>query len=87
MVTPYLGMIKLFPYTFIPMDWKECDGSTLNITQYSALYSLLGIQFGGDGRTTFKIPDLRNALPYPGAQGQKAYVYCIAMTGYYPERP
>jgi Microcystin-dependent protein len=83
---PILGMIKLFPYQFVPMDWLECNGMTLQIAQNTALYSLLGIQFGGDGRTTFKLPDLRNALPYPSATGGKAYVYCIASAGLYPER-
>lgn len=86
MLEPFIGMIKLFPYQFIPMDWMECDGSTLNIQQNQALYSLIGAQFGGDGRNTFKLPDLRNALPYPGAQGQKAYVYCMAISGIYPSR-
>ena len=86
MEEPFLGMIKLFPYSFVPMSWIECNGATLNVAQNSALFSLIGTQFGGDGKTTFKVPDLRNALPYPGAQGQKAYVYCIATAGIYPTR-
>ena len=86
MLEPFIGMIKLFPYSFVPRDWMECDGTALNIQQNNALFSLIGTQFGGDGRTTFKLPDLRNALPYPGAQGQKAYVYCMAVAGLYPQR-
>lgn len=86
MEEPILGMIKLFPYSFVPEGWLECNGTMLSIMQFQALYSLIGTQFGGDGRTTFKLPDLTNALPSPGASGQKAYVYCMATSGIYPSR-
>lgn len=78
MQTPFLGMIKLFPYDFIPMGWIKCDGTTLNVTYYQALYSLLGIQFGGNGQTTFQLPNLTDASPIPNT------VYCIASEGIYP---
>lgn len=55
----YLGEIRMFPFPFAPRDWMNCDGSTLQISQNQALYTLLGVQFGGDGRTTFNLPDLR----------------------------
>jgi len=86
MEEPFLGMIKLFPYQFVPRNWAECNGVSLSIAANQALFSLIGIQFGGDGTSTFKLPDLTNALPYPGAMGQKAYVYCIATAGVYPSR-
>jgi microcystin-dependent protein len=86
MEEPMLGMIKLFPYQFVPMGWTYCNGATLQIMQNQALYSLLGIQFGGDGRTTFKVPDLTNAVPSLSMTGGLAYVYCIASEGLYPDR-
>jgi len=84
MEEPFLGMIKLFPYQFVPMYWQECNGATLSVQANSALFTLIGTRFGGNGTSQFKVPDLTNALPYPGASGQKAYVYCIATAGIYP---
>lgn len=55
----YLGEIRLFPYNFIPRGWAACDGSILAINTNTALFSLLGTQFGGNGQTTFALPDLR----------------------------
>jgi len=57
----YLGEIRLFPYGNgkCPAGWMECAGQTLQINQYQAAYALLGTQYGGDGRTTFNLPDLR----------------------------
>jgi microcystin-dependent protein len=57
----FVGEIRIFPYqrNRIPSGWLPCDGTLLNIQGYSALYSLLGTAFGGDGRTTFALPDLR----------------------------
>jgi len=54
----YLGEIRIFPYNRIPSGWVSCDGQTLQINQNTALYSLLGIAFGGDVRTTFMLPNL-----------------------------
>lgn len=59
----FLGEIRLFPYTRVPEGWVVCDGAILPINQYQALYSLLGYQFGGDGMTTFALPDLRGRVP------------------------
>lgn len=86
MIDPYIGMIKLYPYNFIPMGWAKCDGATLPINQYNALYSLLGIRFGGDGHSNFKLPDLTNALPFSNNVAPNNYVYCIALSGLYPSR-
>lgn len=58
-VEPYIGEIAIYPYTFVPEGWFPCDGRVVAIQQYSALYSLLGVTFGGDGMTTFGLPDLR----------------------------
>lgn len=56
---PILGEIKLFPYGVVPQGWHLCDGAVLTIQQYAALYSLLGVTYGGNGSTTFALPDLR----------------------------
>lgn len=56
---PYLGQIQPFGFNFAPRGWASCEGQLLPIAQYSALFSLLGTTFGGDGRTTFGLPDLR----------------------------
>ena len=60
---PYLGEIKLFAYEKAPKGWHACDGTLLLIQQNSALYSLLGTAFGGDGKTTFALPDMRGRVP------------------------
>lgn len=59
----YVGEIRLFAGSYAPNGWQLCDGSLLQITQYGALFSLLGTQYGGDGRTTFGLPDLRGRIP------------------------
>lgn len=59
----YLGDIKLTAVHFVQSGWMECDGSLLPIAQNTALFSLLGTQYGGDGVTTFALPDLRGRVP------------------------
>ena len=58
----FLAMIAYFGFNFIPMGWAICDGNTLSIVQNSALYSLLGITYGGDGVNNFGLPDLRGRV-------------------------
>lgn len=58
-----MGTIKLFAGNFAPVGYFTCEGQALPISQYSALFSLLGTTYGGDGVTTFKLPDLRGAFP------------------------
>lgn len=55
----YIGTIKTFGFNFAPVGWSTCDGQLLAISTHQALFSLLGTTFGGDGRTTFALPDLR----------------------------
>ncbi|HEX3022557.1 MAG TPA: phage tail protein [Lachnospiraceae bacterium] len=81
MYDPFLGMIELFPYEFAPEGWLECAGQTLQIMQNQALFSLIGIKFGGNGTSTFMLPDLRKAVPVTGMK------FCIATQGLYPQRP
>lgn len=59
----FIGEVKLFAGTFAPRGWAFCEGQLLSIQQYTALYSILGDQFGGDGRSTFGVPDLRGRVP------------------------
>jgi microcystin-dependent protein len=58
----FIGMIVPMGINFAPIDWLSCEGQTLAISQYTALYSLLGTRFGGNGTSTFQLPDLRGRL-------------------------
>ncbi|WP_439654827.1 phage tail protein [Wocania arenilitoris] len=60
---PMMGEIKMFAGNFAPRGWAFCDGQLLPISQNPALFSLLGTNYGGDGRTTFALPDLRDRTP------------------------
>ena len=67
MADPFLAEIRIFPYTFAPKGWAFCDGQLLPISQNTALFSLLGTTYGGDGKSTFALPDLRGRAPmHPG---------------------
>ncbi len=63
MSEPFIGEIKMVGFNFAPRGWSLCDGQLLPISQNSALFSLLGTIYGGDGRTTFALPDLRGRVP------------------------
>lgn len=63
MSEPFLGQIMMVGFTFAPRGWAMCDGQLLPISQNQALFSLLGTIYGGDGRTTFALPDLRGRVP------------------------
>lgn len=63
MAEPFLGQITLFPYNFAPKGWADCAGQLLPIQQNTALFSLLGTFYGGNGVTTFALPDLQGRLP------------------------
>ena len=77
----YIGLIALLPYNFSPMGWYLCNGMTLQISQNSALFSLIGTTYGGDGMTTFTIPNMLGLEPVPGMN------YYICAYGLYPTRP
>lgn len=76
----FIGQIELFPYQFAPREWASCEGQMLSIEQNTALFSLLGTTFGGDGTRTFALPDLREKTPIKGL------TYCIALSGVYPSQ-
>lgn len=69
MVTPYIGEIRLFGFGRIPTDWAACNGQLLPISEYEALFTLIGTIYGGDGQTTFAVPDLRGRVPISLGQG------------------
>ena len=66
---PFIGEIRMFGFNFCPRGWANCDGQLLPIAQNTALFSLLGTIYGGDGRTTFGLPDLRGRVPIHEGQG------------------
>ena len=69
MSEPFVGEIRPFAGTFAPRNWHFCDGALLPISQYDVLFSLLGTNFGGDGRNTFALPDLLGRVAIGEGQG------------------
>lgn len=80
-VEPYLGQIMLVPYNFAPRDWAFCHGQLLPINGNEALFSLLGTNYGGDGRTTFGLPDLRSRVPIGEGQAPGLPNYNLGTRG------
>ena len=69
MSEPFLAEIRTLPYNFAPRGWAQCDGQILAISQNTALFALLGTTYGGNGITTFALPDLRGRFAMHAAQG------------------
>lgn len=69
MAEPFLGEIRMFAGNFAPRGWALCEGQLLAVSQNDALFALLGTIYGGDGRTTFGLPDMRGRLPVHTGQG------------------
>jgi microcystin-dependent protein len=89
MADPFLGELKLVPYNFAPRGWAFCQGQILPIAQNTALFALLGTMYGGNGQTTFALPDLRGrVVVHPGQgpglsnydQGEVAGVEAVTLT-------
>jgi microcystin-dependent protein len=78
---PFVGQVMIVPYNFAPRGWNMCDGSLVAISQNTALFSLLGTQFGGDGRVTFALPDLRGRAPIGMGQGPGLSNYSVGESG------
>lgn len=77
MSEPYIGEIRLFAGNFAPRGWAFCNGQSQSIAQNTALFSLLGTTYGGNGQTTFNLPDLRGRVPLNQGQGPGLSVYTI----------
>lgn len=69
MSEPFVGEIRMFAGNFAPRGWAFCDGQLLAVSQNDALFSLLGTIYGGDGRTTFGLPDMRGRIPIHAGHG------------------
>jgi microcystin-dependent protein len=63
MADPYIGEIRMFGGNFAPVGWLFCQGQTLDISQYDALFNLIGTTYGGDGQQTFQLPNLQSRMP------------------------
>ena len=69
MADPFVAEIRIFGFQFAPRGWAFCDGQTLPISQNTALFSLLGTTYGGDGKSTFQLPDMQGNAPMNPGQG------------------
>jgi microcystin-dependent protein len=81
MSTPYLGQIQAFGFNFAPVGWQQCNGQILPINQYTALFALLGTNYGGNGTSTFGLPDLRGRASISQGQGLGLSDYVIGENG------
>lgn len=81
MSEPFLGQLVLVPYNFAPKGWALCNGQLLPINQNTALFALLGTTYGGDGRVTFALPDLRGRVPLSSGQGPNLENYALGQAG------
>ena len=70
MADPFVAEIRIFPFNFAPTGWAFCDGQILPISQNTALFSLLGTVYGGNGQSTFALPNLQGSAPMQQGQGQ-----------------
>ena len=70
MSDPFLAEIRIFPFSFAPLNWMMCNGQLLAIQQSTALFSLLGSNFGGNGSTNFALPDFEGNVPVATGTGQ-----------------
>jgi microcystin-dependent protein len=81
MPDPFIGEIRMFGFGFAPQGWAQCNGQLLPIQENTALFSLLGTSYGGDGRTTFALPDLRSRVPVGQGQGPGLSSYAQGQAG------
>src|SRR5579863_4237911 len=69
MTQPYVGEVRMFGGNFAPSNWAFCNGQTMSISQYQVLFTLIGTTYGGDGQTTFNLPNLQGRLGVGMGQG------------------
>jgi microcystin-dependent protein len=81
MSTPFLGEIKVFACNFAPKGWALCNGQIVSIQQNQALFALLGTTYGGNGTTTFALPNLQGRVPLHFGSGAGLSVYNLGQTG------
>ncbi|MEO8275577.1 MAG: tail fiber protein [Thermoanaerobaculia bacterium] len=78
---PFVAEIRIFPFNFAPRGWAWCDGQILPLSQNTALFSLLGTTYGGDGKSNFALPDLQGRAPMHPSQGPGLSLHDLGETG------
>src|SRR5690349_12893487 len=81
MTSPFVGEIRIFAGNFAPTGWSLCNGQLLPISQNTALFSLLGTFYGGDGKSTFGLPNLQGSAPLGQGQGAGLSLYDLGQSG------
>jgi len=78
---PFVAEIRIFPFNFAPKGWAFCDGQILPLSQNTALFSLLGTTYGGDGKSNFALPDMQGNVPMHPGQGPGLSLHDLGETG------
>jgi microcystin-dependent protein len=81
MADPFVAEIRIFPFNFAPKGWAWCDGQVMPLSQNTALFSLLGTTYGGDGKSNFALPDLQGRAPMHPGQGPGLSLHDLGETG------
>jgi microcystin-dependent protein len=81
MSNPFVAEIRIFPFNFPPKGWAFCDGQIMSISQNTALFSLLGTTYGGDGKSNFALPNLQGSAPMHPGQGPGLSLHDLGETG------
>ena len=81
MADPFVAEIRIFPFNFAPIGWAFCNGQILPISQNTALFSLLGTTYGGNGQSTFALPNLQGDVPLHPGQGPGLSLYDLGQSG------
>ena len=81
MADPFIAEIRIFPFNFAPRGWAWCDGQLMPISQNTALFSLLGTTYGGNGKSNFALPDLQGRAPMHPGQGPGLSLHDLGETG------
>jgi microcystin-dependent protein len=81
MADPFVAEIRIFPFNFAPKGWAWCNGQLMPLSQNTALFSLLGTTYGGNGKSNFALPDLEGSAPMHPGQGQGLSLHDLGETG------
>jgi microcystin-dependent protein len=81
MADPFVAEIRIFPFNFAPKGWAWCDGQLMPLSQNTALFSLLGTTYGGNGKSNFALPNLQGSAPLHPGQGQGLSLYDLGQQG------
>ena len=81
MADPFVAEIRMYPFNFAPKGWAWCDGQLMSISQNTALFSLLGTTYGGDGKSTFALPNLQGSAPIHTGVDQQSVTWDLGQQG------